>query len=143
MDKGNYEKICEAGQNSYHVRASKADEAEPGWLYDMTWLQYSEMNNEMTHLSDVSLVLECEWGYFPQILFDFEKLLLARAYLRCMIFWAADRKSAKKNLQKLVIAIDHFHGTKSKDSYLFCVWLKAEACFYFHSYTPENGTDIV
>ena len=136
-------RLCEAGKNSYRVRASEAPKADPGWLYDMTWLQYNEMNNEMTYLADVSLVLECEWGGFPEILFDFEKLLLAKAYLRCMIFWAADRKGAIKNLQKLVIAIDRFHGTKSKDSYFFCVWLGDEARFHFYSYTPENGTDIV
>ena len=123
--------LCKAGQeHKCHVRVSRVNNADGGeWLYDMTWLQY----NEMRQLSDVKLVLECEWGYFPGVRYDFEKLLLAKADLRCIIFWAADQKQADDNIQRLIDGIEAFQkrGNDKEDKYLFCVWLEDKDCFSF------------
>jgi hypothetical protein len=55
---------------------------EGGWLYDLVW--YNEANG---HLSEVYLVLESEWGeYRTDIKYDFEKLLVAKATLKVMVF---------------------------------------------------------
>jgi len=53
------------------------------WLYDLTCLKYTS-NQEW--LTGIPLVAECEWGNMEQIYEDFEKLLLARADVRLMIF---------------------------------------------------------
>jgi len=59
-----------------------------GWLYDLIW--YHE--DPDTHLAEVYLVLESEWRT-PQsdIKYDFEKLLLAKATLKVMVFQGNDR----------------------------------------------------
>ena len=86
-------------------------------------------------MRDVSLVLELEWGYFPEVHEDFEKLRLAKANLRCMVFWAANRQNAVGYLQTLLNQVLKFQKTTRGDNYLFCVWLEDKACFEFNSYT--------
>lgn len=54
------------------------------WLYDFTCLEYNE-EDEWT-VKRIPLVAECEWGTQEQINEDFEKLLLARADVRVMVF---------------------------------------------------------
>ena len=127
-------RLCDAGQEcDYYVCVSKVNQADRGkWLYDMTWLW-----RERDLLIDVGLVLECEWGYFPAVRVDFVKLLLAKAKLRCMIFWAANRQDAIDYVLHLVEVIGEFQRTELKDNYLFCVWLENEARFYFNVY--PNG----
>ena len=127
-------RLCDAGQEcDYYVCVSKVNQADRGkWLYDMTWLQ-SEGNG----VTDVGLVLECEWGYFREVRADFEKLLLAKACLRCMIFWAENRQDAMDYVLRLVDVINEFQRTDPKDKYLFCVWLDDEDGFYFNAY--PNG----
>ena len=127
-------RLCDAGQEcDYYVCVSKVNQADRGkWLYDMTWLQ-----SEGNRVTDVGLVLECEWGYFREVRADFEKLLLAKACLRCMIFLAEDRQDAMDYVLRLVDVINEFQRTDPKDNYLFCVWLENEARFYFYVY--PNG----
>jgi len=61
---------------------------EGGWLYDLVW--YKEASG---HLSDVYLVLESEWGKRrAHIKYDFEKLLLAKAKLKVMVFQTNNRE---------------------------------------------------
>ena len=130
-------RLCKTGQeHNCHVRVSRVDNADGGeWLYDMTWLQY----NERRQLSDVKLVLECEWDYFRGVCYDFEKLLLAKAHLRCMIFWADNQKQASNYIHKLIDGIQTFQkrGSDKEDKYFFCVWLEDKDCFYFHIYPSE------
>ena len=125
-------RLCDTGQkNGYYVCVSKVNAANHGeWLYDMTWLR-----RDGDQLTDVRLVLELEWGYFPEVHEDFEKLLLAKANLRCMIFWAANQQNAVGNIQALLNQVLEFQKTARGDNYLFCVWLEDEARFDFHTYT--------
>ncbi|MBV6499029.1 MAG: hypothetical protein CJBNEKGG_01478 [Prosthecobacter sp.] len=53
------------------------------WLYDLIWFQ----NSPEKHLERLVMALESEWNRHPEeILYDFEKLLVARAALKVMIF---------------------------------------------------------
>jgi RNAse (barnase) inhibitor barstar len=53
------------------------------WLYDLIWFQ----NSPQKHLERLVMALESEWSRDPdEILYDFEKLLVARAPLKVMIF---------------------------------------------------------
>ena len=133
-------RLCKGGQDADNsVRVKGIDEAEGGeWLYDMVWLQ----NNGRGQLIDVKLVLECEAEKFRDyVVPDFRKMLLAKSELRCMIFRAADKQTAKSNVRSLVSAINMFHRTECEDNYLFCVWLKNESRFYFDVY-PSNPVGV-
>jgi hypothetical protein len=58
------------------------------WLYDLIW--YREGLDG--HLAEVYLVLESEWGKTQSdIKFDFEKLLLAKATLKVMVFQGSEQ----------------------------------------------------
>jgi len=62
---------------------------EPEWLYDLIWYR----NDGQKHLEDVYLVLESEWREDKDhyaVRYDFEKLLIAKATLKVMVFQAWD-----------------------------------------------------
>ena len=85
-------KLCEIGRDSdCQVYATGVDHlaAYKEWLYDVTWLKYSQgdLPGLQNELLDVYLVAECEWGGLAEIKSDFEKLLLAPpSALRFMIY---------------------------------------------------------
>ena len=54
------------------------------WLYDVTALLYDIPVENC--FSRTVLVAECEWGNEENIMIDFQKLLLARADVRVMVF---------------------------------------------------------
>lgn len=55
------------------------------FLYDVTWLKTTDgtADGRITH---VPLVAEIEWGDQSEVWYDFQKLLVARAGVRVMIF---------------------------------------------------------
>ena len=86
--------LCKIGRRfgySVYARANEVNEVHRDggeWLYDVTWLEY-KCNVNPRHrfvLSNAHLVAECEWGDHGDICDDLEKLLLARASVRVMIF---------------------------------------------------------
>jgi hypothetical protein len=85
------------------------------WLYDLTWLVMRD-----NVLADVPLVLECEWllnreaGIEP----DFQKLLLARAARRVLIFQQPSRAAVEDVLSRLHGQIAKFGRTEPADRYL-------------------------
>ena len=110
------------------------------WLYDMTWLKF-----DGRELIDVPLVLECEWGYFDKpdkdhyqcerVQYDFQKLFLARADLRCIIFAAKTLQDAEKYVEELIDIVERFQKRETGDNYLFCVCLSNEKRFHLKDYT--------
>ncbi len=67
------------------------------WLYDLVWYR-----NDHGNLSEVYLVLESEWQEDDfAIKYDFEKLLLAKAALKVMVFQAYDQ-----NISALLISLE-------------------------------------
>ena len=83
--------LCLAGvaqQPPLYVCASGVEGAENGeWLYDLCWLRHG---GTLDCLNEAVLILECEWaraGADPgRIRDDFQKLLVGRARVRCMIW---------------------------------------------------------
>ncbi len=55
---------------------------EGEWLYDVIWVRMNEQNRVIS----VPLVAEIEWGNPGDVWDDFQKLLVARAGVRVMIF---------------------------------------------------------
>jgi hypothetical protein len=67
------------------------DRFDPEWLYDLIWFR----NDSDSHLSEVYLVMESEWGKGrDEIKYDFEKLLLAKATLKVMVFQTDDKDTS-------------------------------------------------
>lgn len=131
-------RICKIGkERGYEVRASSSEEAHSGeWLYDVVWRKIS--GNKFV---DVGLVLESEWKR-SGIDKDFQKLILARAELRCMIFYTASKQSAKREIEELINLVVEFSRSQTGDKYLFCAWLVDEECFYFRDYTYSEAAKL-
>lgn len=67
----------------FEVRPHQGTQRASGWLYDLVWLR----RNADDSLAEAFLVAESEWDPVKaKIIEDFEKLLLARAEVRIMIF---------------------------------------------------------
>lgn len=82
--------LCSMAKEKYgwHVTADVQDDDGNlqfdgrEWLYDVTCRKYDGDDYQRR----VPMVAECEWGPANSIYYDFEKLLLARADVRVMIF---------------------------------------------------------
>ena len=114
-------KLCERGRElGCQVGASGVKFGYREWLYDVTWLEYSQgyepgLENQ---LIDVHLVAECEWGGFTAIKNDFEKLLLARATLRLMIYNGNQDPGSDAIADHLAEYVTRFKGTRDPDPWL-------------------------
>ena len=80
------------------------------WLYDLAWVQASDR----FIVQDVFLVAEIEWGKTRAIQYDFQKLLLARADCRVMIFDDTDGLH-----EPLIAQARAFGKSRPGDRYLF------------------------
>ena len=120
--------LCEACTNcndEYQMYAGGVDvDVEGGeWLYDVTCLLY-DANGYIKH---IPLVAESEWQGVDQINYDFEKLLLARADVRVMVFdgnyWGADDDKFEE-FAKYITKCDR---TEPGDTYLLAAWPHRES----------------
>ena len=89
------------------------------WLYDVTALLY-DIPDDDNCFSRTVLVAECEWDNKLNIVNDFQKLLLARADVRVMVFdgrW-------KPGYQELFTIFQN-NIAKNKQAQLSDIWLFA------------------
>ena len=146
-------RLCLAGvaqQPRLYVCASGVDVADHGeWLYDVCWLRYDEGDPAvepqadlwLDYLNEALLILECEWataGTDPgRIRDDFQKHLVGRARVRCMI-WEDDRgQDDPAVVGWLVGMMSECLETASDDFYLLARYT-AEGFQYWH--VCGNGT---
>lgn len=97
------------------------------WLFDMVWYKL----NDKKYMTEVSLVVESEWGsHIDQIKFDFEKLLTANSTHKLMIC-----QSHPSNYDGLIAyfeeAINCYQMNKIGERYLVAVLDKKEEEFYY------------
>ena len=120
---------CLAGDLGVDIRHKRKDKKDRNWefLYDVCFLkpgdrsEYGYFTPE-TPLKQALLVLECEWSRRDQkkdILYDFSKLLIARAELRSLVFWTISSEDFDSTMQDVKALIVAFEGAKS-DRYLIC-----------------------
>lgn len=108
-------RLCESGKGerfytcARDVVESKRNHGE--WLYDVCWLRYGDAHSRATplvdawldYLNEAVLIVESEWWRYGKsekcnlgdIRDDFQKLLVGRACVRCMIW--DDNKKAKND----------------------------------------------
>lgn len=99
------------------------------WLFDFTCLEYDDKG----YLTGVPLVAECEWNDSKDYIDDdFQKLLLARADVRLMIFngnryrCEEDRSSNREipiKMNELLCHIKTCEHTRAGDTYLLAARL--------------------
>ena len=136
-------KLCEIGRGRFSCKVgasnvNKGDCDYGEWLYDVTWLEYERAGL----LIDAHLVAECEWGDFKAIVEDFEKLLLARAGVRLMIFDGNYKPGSKGIAERLAGRVREFNGSRAEDAWLLAAWEKNDDDWSFRYFTIEMNAAI-
>lgn len=110
--------LCDAGHTlGYRVATggvAQADEQE--WLFDQVWMDWLAKPRQ---LKRIGLVVECEWGNQGDIFDDFEKLLVARADVRLMIFQAGNAEGVNTKFDLLEEEARDFFQSRIGDYYMF------------------------
>ena len=148
-------KLCTIGQEFGCKVGAKKNEVEKAyrdfgeWLYDVTWLKYERERDGLkwpaTALIKVPLVAECEWGvdeHLEYIIEDFEKLLLARADVRLMIFDGNQEPGSKEIADRLARKIRLFDSTEEGDTWLLAAWEGSNQDWSFRYFTIEMNAAI-
>ncbi len=134
--------LCVLGKSkSYSVYANGVGIGVEGgeWLFDVCWLHYAK---EGGWLSDVVLVAECEWGTDDEIDDDFQKLMVARADLRVIVF--GDKNDCTEGTLKILVEeLETFaksNGGKggASDLYLAAAYESNEHGFRFFKLTGRG-----
>ena len=137
-------KLCEIGREfGCKVCASGVEKAARDygeWLYDVTWLNYEKSGQG--ELVDAPLVAECEWGNFDAIVEDFEKLLLARADVRLMIFTGSNQAKSGKIAERLARKVSEFKGSRAEDAWLLAAWEGSTDDWWLRYFTIEMNAAI-
>ena len=138
--------LCRIGQSLgcsvYASGVGKPYQSGGEWRYDVTWLEYECKGDPWRRsvLSNAHLAAECEWGGPGEICDDFEKLLLARARVRVMIFdgdhFNLADGSSKEFARQLAKRVEEFEGQPDKPDK--CDWLLAA---WERKKPPTNSDD--
>ena len=135
-------KLCHIGQDRFgcNVCLTGVQRADyPEWLYDVTWLKY----DSVLFLIDTPLAAECEWGNTGDIEDDFQKLLLARASVRLMIFGGWDECGTKTKLEWMANQIRKFEPSRDEDAWLLAACEGSDADGWsFKSFTIQDNVAI-
>ena len=143
-------KLCKIGREfGCKVGARGVDKADRDygeWLYDVTWLEYERERDGLkwpaTALIEAHLVAECEWGNCEKIVYDFEKLLLARAGVRLMIFTGTNQSNSEKIAGQLARRVREFKGFRAEDAWLLAAWETSNDDWWFRYFTIEMSAAI-
>lgn len=108
--------VCAHGVADRFRESPKKKRPRYEWLFDVTCLAY-----QGNYLTGVPLVAECEWGDEDEIYDDFQKLLLARAEIRVMVFDAAEITS-KGKFGRFEEAVERFGIGQPGDVYLLAAY---------------------
>ena len=152
-------KLCEIGREfGFKVGAGGVDNPGYGeWLYDVSWLEYERERDGLKWpapvLIEAPLVAECEWGNEGAIKDDFEKLLLARAGIRLMIFDAravqlvyedehGDQNHSEEIARGLARMVREFNSSRAEDAWLLAAWEGSNDAWSFKYFTIEMNAAI-
>ena len=115
--------LCTVGQElGYSVYAANVEGAAGGeWLYDACWLEGEKW------LTSVAMVAESEWGDVSRIEDAFQKLLVARAWLRVMVcdgWWqpGCDDTEGRATAERLKSWVGEFRDGSKGDTYLLIIY---------------------
>jgi hypothetical protein len=118
----------------------------PAWLWDGVALeQGSSQVMGSGDLIGIALALEVDWGGFGAVLYDFKKLMVARATHRVIVSGiSVNRSGAERCAERLKDAVRRFQRGQSGDRYLLACWYGARHTlgeFYFDLYMASLNTN--
>lgn len=124
---------------NYYVYGKKCymDDTITECLYDMVWytpmqLDYLPTNRSNIIFGDIHLVLECEWNKdIGEIMYDFQKLVQARAEHRVMIFQSYNSGST---IDIMTSYVESSPNSVKGDKYLFAGFGPQDGEFNFKSF---------
>ena len=128
---------CKVGAHAREVAKCNRDYGE--WLYDVTWLEYDSDDC----VTDTHLVAECEWGDGTDVDEDFQKLLLARATVRLMIFDGNYEPRSPKIADHLACQVRRFTRSRDEDAWLLAAWERTgenQRGWSFRYFTIDRGS---
>lgn len=111
--------------------ASIGGDCEREWLYDQVWY-----NSPDAHVEDVGLLVESEWSpALSDVVYDFEKLLIARCAIKVMIFQAGDN-DCETFFNRLLEGIRRYrHSTNAAgEHYVLACWRDSQRAFEFREW---------
>ena len=114
-------KLCQIGKGFGFKVGAKVEDKNRDWperLYDVLWLDC----NDIGQVVAAPLVAECEFGGINEIIYDFDKLLLARATVRLMIYDGDYEAGSKGIAKKLARRIGEFTNSHAEDTWLLAAW---------------------
>ena len=120
---------CEMIDNVYTFAANVEIAYGGEWLYDVTGLLYDIPDNDNC-FSRTVLVAESEWGPQLEILNDFQKLLLARADVRVMVFDGTRNPGYQVLFEIFEANIDNNEQAEPGDIWLFAAWTPEDWIFH-------------
>lgn len=109
-------------------------------LYDMVWytpmpLDYLPHPQRNSIFRDIHLVLECEWKKgVDEIMYDFQKLVQARAEHRVMIFQSYDTDAT---VDTMIHYLESAPNSVKGDRYLFAGYRPQDRKFDFRSFVKN------
>jgi hypothetical protein len=119
------------------------------WLYDLHW--YNENEGSRYQITSLPLVLECEWDWkrkndeteddYGAVKYDFQKLLVANADLKVMIFKKRIKNAENKNAELDRYFVETINGYRhlSRDSKFLFIALDNNGFFYAISKITDIG----
>ena len=117
---------CREWNGDTKLYATGVEEIDDGeWLYDVTCLLH-----DADYIKQIPLVAESEWKGPRGIYHDFQKLLLARADLRVMVFDGGYFPEEDK-FETLKPHIERCEVTEPGDAYLLAAWSKSKDAFEY------------
>jgi hypothetical protein len=107
------------------LRRSGGGSGREEFLYDVVFLDTPRSDNPSgyfrpgSHLKRLVIALECEWNTSDdEIVYDFTKLLVARASLRVFVFWQRTPVERERIFQSIEAVIHDFEDGARSDTYL-------------------------
>jgi len=137
--------IAQVGfDQGYSVWASGIAERDEGaarlvnqeWLFDMSWLAYEGRGPERK-FSSLVLALESELSTkaepkkWAEVVDDFEKLIIARAQLKVLVFQRDDLKDTLRRFEVLRTKVKEFAHPDTDTEYLLAAIVWSEKRFEF------------
>jgi len=122
-------------QNFFHnkIATSNLQNTESGeWLFD--FVIYEE--NKENYLNKLNLIAEIEWRnyneYFPQLKYDFEKLLIAKCNYKLFIFEVDDNDELEDHTSKLSKILSNYNENNifaENEKYYLIIWNRKDQIF--------------
>lgn len=136
----------------------KIKQIQPGfknteWLYDLHWYTEQDINKEPYAPISLPLVMECEWGkirgsdrvkkefknnkkkfLYGEVKFDFQKLVVANAALRLMIFRVNEKEDLcelNEYFEKVINGPNSYIHLADGAIFLFVAYHFSKKTFYY------------